>query len=68
MTLDELTVGSSAVVQSIDCLDKILRKHFLDMGLTPGVTVSLIKTAPLGNPVEIKVRGHELTIRKEEAK
>lgn len=68
MTLDELTVGNSAIVQSIDCPDKILRKHFLDMGLTPGVTVSLIKTAPLGNPVEIKVRGYELTIRKEEAK
>lgn len=67
MTLDELIVGSSAVVKSIDCLDKILRKRFLEMGLTPGVTVSLIKTAPLGNPVEIKVRGYRLTIRKEDA-
>lgn len=66
-TLDKLHIGKDAVITSIDSMDKALRRHILDMGLTPGVEVTLIKTAPMGNPLEIRLRGYELTIRKEDA-
>lgn len=67
ITLDKLTKGKDAVIVSIECEDKSLRKHILDMGLTPGVEVTLIKTAPMGDPLEIRVRGYELTLRKDDA-
>ncbi len=66
-TLDKLKVGQDAIIKSIDCTDNALRRHILDMGLTPGVEVTLIKVAPMGNPIEIRLRGYELTIRKEDA-
>lgn len=66
-TLDRLEIGKDAVITAINCEDKALRRHILDMGLTPGVEVTLIKTAPLGNPIELRLRGYELTIRKEDA-
>ena len=66
-TLDKLKIGEDAIIQSIECVDKALRSHILDMGLTPGVEVTLIKTAPMGNPLELRLRGYELTIRKEDA-
>ena len=66
-TLDRLEIGKDAVITAINCDDKALRRHILDMGLTPGVEVTLIKTAPLGNPLELRLRGYELTIRKEDA-
>ena len=66
-TLNKLKTGKDAVIKSIECEDKALRSHILDMGLTPGVEVTLIKTAPLGNPLEIRLRGYDLTIRKEDA-
>lgn len=67
LTLAEVSAGTTVVIKSIDCLNNALKKHFLDMGLTPGVKVKLIKVAPLGNPLGIMVRGYELTLRKEEA-
>lgn len=67
MTLDNLGIGKDAIISSVDCEDKALRKHILDMGLTPGTEVTLIKTAPLGDPLEIRVRGYELTLRKADA-
>ena len=66
-TLDTLTRGHSAVITAVECSDAALRNHILDMGLTPGVELALIKTAPLGDPIEIHVRGYELTIRKADA-
>ena len=48
MNLDELEVGRDAVVASVDCDEAALRQHILDMGLTPGVEVTLMKRAPLG--------------------
>ena len=66
-TLDKLKIGHDAVIKEINCDNKALRRHILDMGLTQGVEVTLIKTAPLGNPLEIRLRGYELTIRKEDA-
>lgn len=67
-TLADLEIGKDAIVQSINCEDLGLRKHILDMGLTPNVEVTLIKTAPMGDPLEIRLRGYELTLRKNEAK
>ena len=66
-TLDNLPVGKEGYIQSIECEDKALRNHILNMGLTPNVEVKLIKTAPMGDPLEIRVRGYELTLRKSDA-
>ncbi len=66
-TLNKIPIGKDATIKEINCSNKALRKHILDMGLTPGVEITLIKMAPLGNPLEIRVRGYELTLRKEEA-
>ena len=67
MTLDELSVGSSAVISSVGG-EGPLRCRLLDMGLIPRTTVTLQKVAPMGDPIEIRVRGYELTLRKEDAK
>lgn len=66
MTLDKLPVGKSARITSVEG-EIALRKHILDMGLTPGTQVTLVKTAPMGDPLELSVRGYELTLRKEDA-
>lgn len=66
MTLDQLSVGRSAIIIKIGGYGS-LRKHFLDMGLTPNTIVSLIKTAPMCDPIEIRLRGYELTLRLEDA-
>lgn len=66
-TLDNLPVGKEGYIKSTECEDKALRNHILNMGLTPNVEVKLIKTAPMGDPLEIRVRGYELTIRKSDA-
>lgn len=67
MTLDELKVGERARVLSVDA-EKELRHHFFDMGLTPGTVLTLVKVAPMGDPVELNVRGYELTLRIDDAK
>ena len=66
MTLDELQVGKDAVIQSVGG-EGALRRHFLDMGLIPGTEVTLMKVAPMGDPVELRIRGYELTLRKADA-
>lgn len=66
MTLNQLAIGESGRVLSVGG-DKALRRHFLDMGITPGTIVTLVKIAPMGDPLEIFVRGYELTIRGEDA-
>lgn len=67
MTLDELKVGSSAVITAVGG-EGALRCRLLDMGLTPRAKVTLQKIAPMGDPIEIRVRGYELTLRVEDAK
>ena len=66
MKLNQLAVGSSAVVTDVGG-EGALRQHFLDMGLVPGVRVKLMQYAPLGDPMEIRLRGYELTLRLSEA-
>ncbi len=62
MTLDRLPIGKDAVIRAVDC-DDTLRKHILEMGLTPGTEVTLVKRAPMGDPIELRVRDYELTLR-----
>ena len=66
MTLDKLPIGSSGVITAVGG-DGALRCRLLDMGLIPRTRVTLQKTAPMGDPIEIRVRGYELTLRVEEA-
>ena len=67
MTLDELKIGSSAVITAVGG-DGELRCRLLDMGLIPHTRVTLPKVAPMGDPIEIRVRGYELTLRVEDAR
>ena len=67
MTLDELKIGGSAVITAVGG-EGALRCRLLDMGLIPKTKVTLQKTAPLGDPIQIRVRGYELTLRLEDAR
>ncbi len=67
MTLDELSIGSSATIKTVGG-EGALRYRLLDMGLIPKTRVTLQKVAPMGDPIEIHIRGYELTLRKEDAK
>lgn len=62
MTLDKLEVGKDAVIESVGGKGA-LRRHFLDMGLTPGTEVTMMKKAPMGDPIELRLRSYELTLR-----
>jgi ferrous iron transport protein A len=66
-TLDDLKPGECAVVAGVGGSDA-LHRRLLDMGLTPGAKVILQKTAPLGDPLEIHLRGYALTLRREDAR
>ena len=66
MTLDELRIGGSAGIKTVNG-EGALRLRLLDMGLIPRTRVSMIKIAPMGDPMEIMVRGYELTLRREDA-
>lgn len=65
-TLADLKPGESGIVTAVGGEDA-LHRHLLDMGLTPGVKVLLQKTAPMGDPVELHLRGYALTLRLEDA-
>ena len=67
MTLNELTIGESGIIQAVGGEGQ-LRHHFLDMGLIPGAEVTLVKYAPMGDPMELLIRGYELTLRVDDAK
>ncbi|MBE6041575.1 MAG: ferrous iron transport protein B [Clostridiales bacterium] len=66
MTLKELKIGRSAVIKSVGG-SGALRQHFLDMGVIPGVEITAVKYAPLGDPVEYRIHGYELTLRLSDA-
>ena len=66
MTLKELQVGKTATILSVGG-NGALRQHFLDMGLIQGTEVTIVKYAPMGDPVEIRIHGYELTIRLKDA-
>ena len=66
MTLKELQAGQSARIESVGG-EGALRQHFLDMGVIPGAEVTLVKFAPLGDPMELRIHGSELTLRLDDA-
>lgn len=65
-TLRDVQVGESATVRRLSGEDA-LKRHIMDMGITKGVGVYVRKVAPLGDPIEVTVRGYELSLRKSEA-
>ena len=66
MTLKDLNIGETAVVGTVGG-EGALRQHFLDMGLIPGEKVTLVKFAPMGDPMELSIHGYELTLRLDDA-
>ncbi len=64
--LDEFNVGERGVIRAVGG-DGRIRRRLFDMGVTPGADVLLKKRAPLGDPLEVTIRGYELTLRKSEA-
>lgn len=66
MTIVDLKPGQTGIVMEIRCKGE-LRRRIIDMGITRGVKVMLKRTAPFGDPIQINVRGYELSIRKSDA-
>ena len=67
MTLDRMKIGQSGIILQVGG-SGALRRHLLDMGLTPKTRVMVRKVAPMGDPIELHLRGYELTLRLEDAK
>ena len=65
-TLDQFKIGETGLIKKVEG-DGRLRRRLFDMGVTPGAKVYLRKVAPLGDPLEVTIRGYELTLRKSEA-
>ncbi|MDD3428647.1 MAG: FeoA family protein [Oscillospiraceae bacterium] len=66
MTLDKLPLGKKAKIITVGG-EGALRRHMLDMGLTPKTKIMVRKVAPMGDPIELNLRGYELTLRLEDA-
>ena len=66
MTLRDLKPGETAKVIAINA-EGAFKRRIMDMGITTGVNIKLVKVAPLGDPLEVTVRGYQLSLRKEEA-
>ena len=64
--LDEFKIGETGLIKKVEGEGR-LRRRLFDMGVTPGATVYLRKKAPLGDPLEVTLRGYEITLRKSEA-
>ncbi len=65
--LDEVDLNKLCKVVDIQTQNLALRKRILDMGVTPDVQIKVVKTAPLGDPIEVKLRGYSLSFRKQDA-
>ena len=66
-TLEDLTPGQSGTILSVGNKSGTVKRRLVDMGLTPGTEVKVTKIAPLGDPIEVSLRGYELSLRKEDA-
>ena len=66
-TLVELAPGSSAVILQVGSSRGAVKRRLVDMGLTPGTLVTVRKVAPFGDPIEVNIRGYELSLRKADA-
>ncbi|MDR0314814.1 MAG: ferrous iron transport protein A [Oscillospiraceae bacterium] len=67
MTVDQMKIDQQGVVVSLGSSGAV-RRHIIDMGITPGAVIIMLKRAPMGDPLKINVRGYELSLRKAEAK
>lgn len=65
--LNQVSIGDTVIVKRVEGEGKY-RRRLLDMGITPGTSIYVRKVAPLGDPIEITIRGYELSLRKEEGK
>ena len=66
MTLNDIAPGSTCTIKQLECEGEI-RRRIMDMGFTKGVPVKVIKEAPLGDPIEVSVRGYSLSLRRSDA-
>ena len=66
MTLKDLSVGQSGIIKRVHTTGA-LKQRFVDMGLTKGTEVAVVKIAPLGDPIQLELRGYSLSIRKNDA-
>jgi len=66
MTLRDLDIGKSGIVETVGG-EKALRRRLLEMGITPGTTITVKKAAPMGDPVELLLRGYVLSLRLQDA-
>lgn len=66
--LSELKIMQQAIVTNINIKNKNVKRHLLDMGITKGVKIEIKKIAPMGDPIDIELRGYELAIRKKDLK
>lgn len=66
-TLGGLQIGQSGHVKTVAAADKRMRRHIIDMGITPGTEVKLVKAAPMGDPLEIELRGYSMSLRRADA-
>ena len=66
--LSELKIMQQAIVININIKNKNIKRHLLDMGITKGVKIKIKKIAPMGDPIDIELRGYELAIRKKDLK
>ena len=66
-TLQELSPGESGMILSVGNQSGAVKRRLVDMGLTPGTVVKVTKIAPLGDPLEVSLRGYEMSLRKEDA-
>lgn len=66
MRLVDVAVGERAVVVAVDCA-RAVRRRLLELGLLPGTEVAIVRRAPLGDPIELRLRGYSLSIRRDEA-
>ena len=66
-TLEALAPGQSGTISSVGGSDGAVKRRLIDMGLTPGTSVHVKKIAPFGDPIEVRIRGYELSLRKTDA-
>lgn len=64
--LSDLKVGQSGTIRKLNISDKMIKRHLLDLGLTCGTTVTIKKIPPMGDPIDIFLRGYELCLRKKD--
>lgn len=65
--LSEFSIGEKGIIKSVQNVDHRIKRRLFDMGVTSGAEVIMVKKAPLGDPIEVNIRGYELTLRKSEA-